>query len=117
MPSGMKDFRDSCVLITGAARGVGAGFARIFQREGARLILVDIDGTALSETFGKLIGNDRARHRAYVVDLSDHEQREKLLRDIGAEGIDVDVLVNNTGIGYRSDLVVTPWKTLQKIID
>ena len=112
----MNDFKDRHVLITGAAHGIGTGFARRFEREGARLILVDIDAAALAQVFGSL-GGAPGRHQSHVVDLGAHGERERLFRELSDKGIEVDVLVNNLGIGYRSDLVDTPWNMLQKIID
>jgi NAD(P)-dependent dehydrogenase (short-subunit alcohol dehydrogenase family) len=36
-------------VITGAARGFGAGIAEVFAREGARLVLTDIDGEGVAK--------------------------------------------------------------------
>lgn len=113
----MSDFKDHWVLITGAAHGIGTGFVRRFVREGAKLILVDVDDVSLNSVFEDVAGGARAGHRKSVADLSVPAERERLARELTAEGIEVDVLVNNAGIGYRSDLVETPWETLRKILE
>jgi NAD(P)-dependent dehydrogenase (short-subunit alcohol dehydrogenase family) len=41
--------RDKTVLITGAARGIGAETARLLHHEGARLVLVDVDAEPLEK--------------------------------------------------------------------
>jgi uncharacterized protein len=113
----MKDFNDRWVLITGAAHGIGTGFVRRFLRENARLILVDVDQDGLDKVFREVLGDNSERHRKYRVDLTAASERENLIRELTANGIELDVLVNNAGIGYRSDLVDTPWEKIINIIN
>lgn len=110
----MTDFKDRWVLVTGAGHGIGTGFARRFHKEGARLILVDIDAESLAMVLTEL---GDPRHLSYTVDLGSHSERERLFHGLTEKGIEVDVLVNNAGIGYRSDLVDTPWDKIEKIIN
>ena len=44
-------FVDKCVIVTGAANGIGAATARRFLAEGARLAVIDREGEALARTF------------------------------------------------------------------
>ncbi|MEM8730395.1 MAG: SDR family oxidoreductase [Pseudomonadota bacterium] len=46
----MPDLRDQRVVITGAAQGLGAALAQVFAEQGARLVLMDVDGAALAAT-------------------------------------------------------------------
>jgi len=112
----MTSFKDQWVLITGAAHGIGAGFARRFVNEGARVILVDIDSAGLVQVFDEVAKGDKSRHRAEVIDLSVQDDLDRLLNTLKENGIEIDVLVNNAGIGYRSDLVDTSWEKIQKIL-
>jgi 3-oxoacyl-[acyl-carrier protein] reductase len=93
----MSDFlnlRDRVVVITGAASGMGRAIARAADREGARLVLSDLDADRLKATAGELSGE--ARHlRADVTRLSDIEAVFSLAeRELGG----VDGLVTCAGI-------------------
>ncbi|SHJ84693.1 short chain dehydrogenase [Arenibacter nanhaiticus] len=46
--------QDKVVIISGAAAGIGKAAAELFLREGAQLMLVDIDGKALQATAASL---------------------------------------------------------------
>ncbi|MGY1839936.1 MULTISPECIES: SDR family NAD(P)-dependent oxidoreductase [unclassified Modestobacter] len=80
------------VVVTGAARGIGAEIARTFAAEGAQLALLD----RLAEDVGQVAAE--VGGRAYPVDLADvtrtREVMEKAIADLGG----IDVLVNNAGI-------------------
>ena len=94
------------VLITGAARGIGAAIAETFAAEGADLALLDRDGDqcrAAAERLGAT---------ALEVDLADPDSA----RAVTAAAIDtlggVDVLVNNAGILHMApllDITVDDW--------
>ncbi|MBB3676008.1 SDR family NAD(P)-dependent oxidoreductase [Modestobacter versicolor] len=80
------------VVVTGAARGIGAEIARTFAAEGARLALLDRLGDEVGQVAAEVDG------RGYAVDLADvaatREVTEKAVAELGG----VDVLVNNAGI-------------------
>ena len=93
----MGTFNDKRVLITGAASGIGRGMAERFAREGASLILWDVNPAGLSETQAAIEAAG-GRAATYVVDLTDrtaiYAAAEQTLSDNGA----VDILINNAGI-------------------
>lgn len=85
------------VLITGAARGMGKLEALAFARQGARVILTDIDETGLAETVDELhsIGY---RVSSFAFDVSDRGACFDLAGRVRGEVGPVDVLVNNAGV-------------------
>ena len=86
------------VLVTGAARGMGALFARRAAEEGASAIALWDRDTARAEELASELSRSGAKVRVYgadVGDLDDIEAKTARLRaDLGVP----DVLVNNAGI-------------------
>src|SRR3954453_1282997 len=92
------------VLITGASAGIGAACARAFAREGARLVLAARRASRLEETAEKLrgAGNDGAA-LALELDVTDAAAVADVLGGLAAEWREIDVLVNNAGLGRGMD--------------
>src|SRR3984885_7193121 len=99
----MSRLQGKTILITGAARGQGAAEARLFVREGARVIITDIlevQGHALAQELGK----DAAifvRH-----DVSSETDWQKALDAAAALG-GLHGLINNAGIYQPATLMET----------
>jgi NAD(P)-dependent dehydrogenase (short-subunit alcohol dehydrogenase family) len=79
-------------LITGAARGIGEGIARRFAREGAKVIVADID-VAEAEDLARAIGAE-AQH----VDITSAPSVAALADHIQDAHGHLDILVNNAAI-------------------
>ena len=95
------------VIVTGAARGLGRDYARMFAVEGAAVVLADLDALSVETTAKEISGAlPDARVASVAVDVTDPDQTEAM----AAAGLDafgrIDVLVNNAGIW--GDLVPSP---------
>lgn len=85
---------DLQALVTGAARGIGAGISERLVAEGATVILVDVDDEAVAGTADSL--RDKGRPGVVehaVADVTSVEDVRAVAEDYG----NVDVLVNNAG--------------------
>lgn len=110
----MSKLDGKVVIITGAARGIGAETARALAKKGARLVLTDLDAEPLAALQAEL-GEDRALTVACdVCDLG-------AMEDAVAAGIErfggIDIVLANAGIAsYGSVLAVDP-ATFKRVID
>ena len=84
-------------LITGAASGLGRADAEVLAREGATVVLTDIDedeGEAAAESIRGAGGNAIF----LALDVADEEQWQQVIAHIRSEHGRLDVLVNNAGL-------------------
>ncbi len=82
------------VLVTGAARGIGAGIARAAAAAGATVALGDVAEASVRETAGAI----GARAIPLVMDVSDARSVRAAVEQAEARLGPIDVLVNNAGI-------------------
>jgi NAD(P)-dependent dehydrogenase (short-subunit alcohol dehydrogenase family) len=81
-------------LVTGGARGIGLGFAQAFVREGARVVLADVD-LARAQGAAEAIGPAASAVRLDVTDLA---AIETVVAEVDAAHGGIDILVNNAAI-------------------
>ena len=99
-------------LVTGAARGLGAGICEALARDGALVVCADIGNS--DETLGSLVGSG---HTAIQLDVSRKtdvdESVAAVVRDYGT----LDVLVNNAGVSQPvASLVDTTDETVDRVL-
>ena len=105
----MVDVKGKWALITGASRGIGYLTALFMADMGCNLVLhsrkPENTEKVLQEVKGK--GVEAVSVSAELTDL---EAVEKMLADIDALGVDIDIVLNNAGlqIAYRTDYFNTP---------
>jgi len=98
----MRRLEDKIALVTGAGAGIGRAIAETFAREGANVVVADRDGEAARETAETMVKSNGAA-QAETVDVTDTEQVKALMQRLAATFGRLDVLVNNAGVGERSD--------------
>jgi len=86
---------DKVAIITGGAGGIGRAAGRLFVEEGAKVLLVDRDETALREV-AQAIGGDSVSYAA--ADVTQPEQVERFVRTAVERYGGVDVFLANAGI-------------------
>jgi NAD(P)-dependent dehydrogenase (short-subunit alcohol dehydrogenase family) len=98
----MRRLEDKIALVTGAGAGIGRAIAETFGREGAAVVVTDRDGDAARDVADAIVKANAAAS-AHPLDVTDTNQVKALLSEIGAKHGRLDVLVNNAGVGERSD--------------
>jgi 3-oxoacyl-[acyl-carrier protein] reductase len=83
-------------IVTGGASGFGAGIARRFAEEGARVIVADLNGEAARALAADLGGADLG----VAVDVSSAEQVAALAETAHRLLGGIDIVVNNAGVGH-----------------
>ena len=100
-------------LITGAARGIGRATAAIFAREGARLGLIDHDGTELEAAARELAAQQPgATVHWRVADIADAPATDHAIRELAQALGGLNVLVNNAAArayGRLADVTPESW--------
>ncbi len=90
------------VLITGAGAGIGREFARLFHRDGARVIAVSLLRNELDSLAGELSGGP-GEIITLQKDLSRAESAREVFDFTESMGHEIDVLVNNAGFGLMGE--------------
>lgn len=85
---------DKTALITGAGSGFGAGIARKFAAEGARVIVADINAAAAAMVAAEIGATP------VTVDVGDRASVEAMIATATAALGPIDILVNNAGITH-----------------
>ncbi|GAF11059.1 3-oxoacyl-[acyl-carrier protein] reductase [Bacillus sp. JCM 19045] len=93
--------KNKVVLITGAARGIGAATAKRFAQEGATLILTDLHEEALNELKQQLAPGD---HSISTADVTDAAAMNALFEHIDEAYGQIDTVINNAGVTADSTL-------------
>ena len=98
----MRRLEDKIALVTGGGAGIGRAIAETFAREGAHVVIADRDGEAAQATADAITKSNGAA-TAHQVDVTDTPQVKQLMAAIAEAFGRLDVLINNAGVGERSD--------------
>jgi len=108
--------KDKVAIVTGAASGIGKEIARTFAREGAKLVIADLNQAGADATAAELGGPGRAI--GVAMDVTSEEQVEAGIAKVIASFGRIDILVSNAGIQTIAPLDEFPfakWKQLLAI--
>ncbi len=108
--------KDKVAIITGAARGIGRATALIFAREGAKVVVADVDLQGAKDV-AEEIKDANGEALAVQVDVRDmastKQMAERAIKEFGK----IDVLVNNAGIIRDRTLLKMSEDEFQQVIE
>ena len=106
------DIQGKIAVVTGAGSGIGKAIAVSLAKEGADVVISDINEQGMAET-AKEITNLGGKNISVKTDVSKLESIENLYQQTISEMGDVDILVNNAGVhmsGPLSGVTIDDWK-------
>jgi NAD(P)-dependent dehydrogenase (short-subunit alcohol dehydrogenase family) len=110
-------FENQVAIVTGAAKGIGWGIAKVFCEKGAKVVVVDWDEETGRRTVEELCA--KGGEAIFVhCDVSNEEQVKAMIDTTLKTFGRIDILVNNAGIGvYKSVLDATSedWDRCQAV--
>ena len=110
--------KDKVAIITGSGSGIGREMAALFAREGARMVIADIDGESARVAVQE-IGADGFESLAVEADISRPEQVGEMMEQTLERFGRLDVLVNNAGIGLNRpflDTSLEEWERMLRVV-
>ncbi|MBO9123762.1 MULTISPECIES: SDR family NAD(P)-dependent oxidoreductase [unclassified Rhizobium] len=103
----MPLLENNVAVVTGAATGLGQAIAAGFAREGANVVLLDIDGEGAFRAAAEIRSNGDFAS-AYQLDVTDNEACHEVAARIAKEVGQVSILVNNAGINRFNAFTADP---------
>ena len=111
-------FKDKVAIVTGSGGGIGQAYAEALAREGAAVVVADINAEG-GERVAKQIVADGGTAISVPVDVSDPESAKAMADRTLAEFGGIDYLVNNAAIfgGMKLDLLLSvDWDYYKKFM-
>lgn len=107
---------DGCsALITGASSGLGAEFARQLAPRAKCLVLAARRRDRL-EALAAELARESLEIRCFPFDLADERDRNRFLDELKASGVEVDLLINNAGVGDHGLFETSDWARVSAML-
>jgi NAD(P)-dependent dehydrogenase (short-subunit alcohol dehydrogenase family) len=116
----MALLQNHIAVVTGAGSGIGRAIASGYAREGARVVLLDINEKAAAEA-AKEIREANGNAESFALDVTSRENCIAVAKQVAAKVGPVSILVNNAGINRRNpftgdaDAVLKDWQDIMAI--
>src|SRR6202048_386993 len=110
----IAEWRGKWALITGASAGIGVALAKELAAGGANLVLTARRQDRLEELSRELTVKHKIKTSICVADLADVSAPQKIYDFTRAQGISIELLVNNAGFGAYGEL---PSVEVRRLLD
>lgn len=111
----MNELAGKVALVTGAARGIGAGIARLFCEEGASVLLTDV--LDAGDQAAAAFRDDGYRAEFLRLDVREDGDWASAIERCGELFGGLDILVNNAGVWGTGDIEEMDLAELQRVYD
>jgi len=97
-------FEGKTVIITGAGRGIGRAYAFGFAREGANVVIAEIE-VGNADLVAEEIKKMQREALVVKIDVSKKREVEKLVKTTIDRFSKIDILVNNAGVWFAGSIL------------
>jgi 3-oxoacyl-[acyl-carrier protein] reductase len=112
----MQRLTDQVAVVTGAARGIGLGIASVLAREGARVVICDLDAELAASTVTSL-RTEGLDVLAVATDVTDRASVETMAAQVVAQHGRIDILAANAGIYPFAELAAIDDAVWDRVMD
>jgi 3-oxoacyl-[acyl-carrier protein] reductase len=100
----MPLLQDHIAVVTGAGSGIGRAIASGYAREGARVVVLDINKAAAAEAAQEIL-NAGGKAESFALDVTNRDDCIAMARRVADKVGPVSILVNNAGIARRNGML------------
>ncbi|APZ90944.1 SDR family NAD(P)-dependent oxidoreductase [Fuerstiella marisgermanici] len=112
----LDTFNDRWALVTGASSGIGAEFAARLAGRGMHLILAARRTERMNALANDLLTKHGTKCHIVTIDLATPDAAKKLYDEVENLGVDLELLINNAGIGMIGEIDTTDPAEVQRMI-
>jgi len=110
-------FQDKIVLVTGGAQGLGEAIAGRFAKEGATVIITDINEEGVKATAARIANDHGVRALGIGMDVTDDFAVESVMEMVERDFGRLDALISNAGILKAYHIVEFPVSEWRQVIE
>lgn len=107
---------DKYALVTGGNAGIGKATCIEFAKHGYNIVVVGRKEAAIEEVKKELIDKYKVKAFGIAMDISEDSSPDKIVKICKDNNIDVDILINNAGIGGSGDYATSDWEKQKAIV-
>ena len=100
----LDSYNDRWALVTGASSGIGAEFAARLAGRGMHLVLAARRTDRMNELAEDLVTKHGTKCHIVTIDLAAPDSAKRLVEEIHRQGVEIELLVNNAGVGMVGDI-------------
>ena len=108
-------FRDKVVVVTGGGQGIGRAITQGFAREGAKVVIAEIDEEAGLEN-AEIIRKENGTALFIQTDVTSESAIQKMIEQTVKQFSTIDILINNAGIGHTESIYTIESTDFDRVI-